>query len=544
MKTKLLLLSLTLVASVGTMFAWDYERVQIDDLYYNLNTKDTTAEVAGWYRNNSYSGEYSDSIVIPTSVKLKGKNYNVTSIGDRAFYRCTDLTSIEIPNSIISIGELAFYGCTGLNSPIYNAHVFAYMPTSISGAYIIPDGIESIAGTVFYRCTGLTSVEIPNSVTSIGEAAFLGCTSLNSITIPNSVTSIGSGAFQLCSGLTSIEIPNSVISIGESPFFGCTGLTSIDVASDNPNYCSLDGVLFNTDRTIFISYPAAKTATSYSIPNSVTSIGSGAFGYCSSLLSVTIPNSVTSIGGAAFSECIGLSSIEIPNSVTSIGDGVFYGCTGLTSVTIPNRVTSIGENTFRECANLTVVTIPNSVKSIGYAAFEDCSSLTSIEIPNSVTRIGEYAFSGCIGLTSVTCYATTPPVLAPNSNSWLFVDISKIPLYVPLESVDAYKAAEQWKDFNPILPISASETETTGIQTTSTENTVDISWPAVTGAASYELVIKDAGGNKIYTLVFNANGQLVSLVFHAPARNNAPQQLQEAGFIFTITGLNPGTEYI
>ena len=459
-----------LVASVGTMFA--YDNVKIGKLRYNLDDEKKTAEVI------SSSNYYSGDIVIPSSVEYKTITYNVTSIGISAFYSCSGLTSVTIPNSVTSIGDSAFYscsslssieipnsvsnignhvfnycrgltsvtipnsvtsigdnafshcrgltsvtipnsvtsiggsafyGCTGLTSPIYNTHVFAFMPTTYSGSYTIPLGIESIVG--FDYCTGLTSVTIPNSVTSIGGSAFAGCRGLKSIDIPNSVTSIGEGAFAFCSSLRSITIPNSVTSIGNSVFYFCTGLTSV------------------------------------TIPNSVTSIGNGAFRDCTGLRSIEIPNSVTSIGRSAFYGCTGLRSIEIPNSVTSIGSYAFSGCTGLTSVTIPNSVTSIGEGAFSHCTGLTSVTIPNSVTSIGESAFSGCTGLTTIEIPNSVTSIGDQAFRGCTGLNSVTCLAPTPPSLGESVFGDI-KDIQSIPLYVFKESASFYKESDQWRDFN------------------------------------------------------------------------------------------------
>ena len=324
-------------------------------------------------------GSASGAITIPSEIDGK----SVTSIGEKAFWGCTGLTSVTIPNSVTSIGDGAFL-----------------------------------------ECTGLTSITIPNSVTSIGDWAFDGCTGLTSITIPNSVTSIGNWAFGGCTGLTSITIPNSVTSIGRA-FDGCTGLTSINVASENNYYSSNNGVLFNKKKTELIRYPEGKSQTSYTIPDSVTSIGGNAFRRCSSLTSITIPNSVTSIGDRAFVGCTDLKSITIPDSVTSIGEvafagctdltsitipdsvtsigyGTFDGCTGLTSITIPNSVTSIGEWAFYHCTGLTSITIPNSVTSIGYAAFRDCTGLTSITIPNSVTSIGDGAFRGCSSLTSIT----------------------------------------------------------------------------------------------------------------------------------------------
>ena len=227
------------------------------------------------------------------------------------------------------------------------------------------------------------------------------------ITIPSeidgkSVTSIGHSAFDGCRGLTSITIPNSVTSIGDWAFEHCTGLTSINVASGNNYYSDNNGVLFNKKKTELIRYPEGKSQTSYTIPNSVTSIGVGAFFDCTGLTSITIPNSVTSIGDGAFEWCTGLTSITIPNSVTSIEGWAFNVCTGHTSITIPNSVKSIGDGAFEYCAGLTSITIPNSVTSIGYRAFYDCTGLTSITLGNSVTSIGDMAFADCTGLTSIT----------------------------------------------------------------------------------------------------------------------------------------------
>ena len=174
------------------------------------------------------------------------------------------------------------------------------------------------------------------------------------------------------------------------------------------------------------------------------------YNYHSSIKKVVINNGVTSIGEYAFNGCKGLTSVTIPNSVTSIGEYAFYGCTGLTSVTIPNSVTSIGSFAFECCKGLTSVTIPNSVKSIGSSAFQQCDGLTSVTIPNRVTSIGSGAFY-CKGLTSMTVEATKPPYsfgsILSNYN---------IPLYVPAGSVDAYKAADEWKKFTNIQAIPAT----------------------------------------------------------------------------------------
>ena len=292
--------------------------VEIDGIYYNLISKAQMAEVT---RNpNNYSGE----VVIPKTVTYGGEEYNVTTIGSNAFYGCTGLTSVNIPNSVTSIGMSAFKSCSGL--------------TSVT----IPNSVKSIEDGAFSSCSGLTSVTIPNSVKSIEDGAFSSCSGLTSVNIPNSVTTIGSSAFSFCSGLTSVTIPNSVTTIGNYAFSYCSGLTSI------------------------------------TIPNSVTTIGSSAFYGCSGLTSVTIPNSVTTIGEYAFYYCSGLTSVTIPNSVTTIGISAFSYCSGLTSVTIPNSVTSINGWAFYNCSKLKSVTIGNNVNIISSSAFANCPELTDV----------------------------------------------------------------------------------------------------------------------------------------------------------------------
>ena len=269
-------------------------------------------------------------------------------------------------------------------------------PESLSGKYSIRKGVKVIWNGAFGMCESLTNINIPNSVTTIGYSVFAYCDSLTSINIPNSVTTIGDWAFRACKSLTSITIPNSVVIIIGNPFYGWHGILN----NESKAFIYEDHVLFNKNKTTLIAYRAKET--NYTIPNSVTTIGEGAFSGCKSLISINIPNSVTTIGENAFGWCESLTNINIPNSVTTIGDSAFCRCNSLTSINIPNSVKTIRGSAFFDCESLTSITIPNSVTMIGVCAFTGCKSLTNINIPNSVTTIKESAFWDCESLISIT----------------------------------------------------------------------------------------------------------------------------------------------
>ena len=260
-------------------FAHDFEK---GGIYYRISSS-TNLTVDVTYQGPSYdyiTNEYTGDVTIPKSVTYNGINYSVTSIDNWAFYGCSGLTSIAIPNSVTTIRWGAFIGCSGL--------------TTIT----IPNSVTSIDRSVFSGCIGLTSVTIGNSVTNIYENAFKGCSGLTSVTIPNSVKGIGASAFSGCSSLTSVTIGNSVTSIGSNAFYGTAWY-------DNQP----DGLVY-----------AGKVAYTYkgSMPKNTT---------------IVLKDGTLGLADYAFAKCSGLTSITIPNSVTSIDDWAFSYCSSLTSIT-------------------------------------------------------------------------------------------------------------------------------------------------------------------------------------------------------------------
>src|SRR5574344_1536703 len=415
MKKRILFFLLLAVFTAAQSFASDFNDGVLN---YTIISGTTNVQVDGLVNTSTAS------VTILATVTNSGNTYNVTSIGDNAFYNCSDLTSINLSaaNSLQTIGDKAFFGCENL--------------TSVT----IPSSVTSIGFRAFYYCTGLTSIDLSaatglqtigfmafsncssakfitttgtsatpvkyDDLTSIEDYAFQNCKGLTTFDISGAtnLTTIGEGAFNGCSSLTSVTIPSSVTSIGARAFKDCSGLTSIDLSNANGLQTIGGYAFYNSNATFTTTTGSSATAVKY---DALTSIGDYAFTSCSGLTTFDMSGAtnLTSIGDNAFSTS-GLTSITIPASVTSIGDHAFSSCSGLTSVTIPASVTFIGGSAFSYCTGLTSITIPASVTSIGNSAFSHCTGLTSATIPASVTSIGEYAFYYCTGLTSIDLSAT------------------------------------------------------------------------------------------------------------------------------------------
>lgn len=420
-----ILLTLLLSMAGATASAHDIEAVNTDGvtIYYSWTNGNT--ELAVSYRGTSvgsYFDEYSGNVVIPATVNYEGTDYPVTSI-DGAFWYCTELTSVSIPNSVKSIERLAFSYCSKLSSITIPNSVTSIGNEAFSNCYALTSIIVEEGNTVFDsrdNCNaiirtatntliaGCQNTTILNSVTSLGDYAFAGCRNLTSVTIPNSVTTIGINAFSGCTNLTSVTIPKSVTIFGTGVFQSCVALTSIIVEEGNTVYDSRD----NCNAVI-------RTATN-----------------------------------ALMAGC---QNTTIPNTVTLIGDYAFYECTNLTNIDIPNSVTSIGMSAFQYCTGLTRIDIPNSVTIISPYAFYECSNVTTLTIGSSMTEIGPYSFAYFRSLTDVYCYAKRVPTT--NSNAFNNTPYnsynSSATLHVPAASIELYRAAEPWKNFFKIeaLPV-------------------------------------------------------------------------------------------
>ena len=412
----------------------------------------------GYYRNpDNWKNDvlYIGHHLIKARESISG-NYVIepgtVSISDLAFWKCTELTAVTIPGSVVAIPYDAFSDCSKLISVSIANGVKSIEDYSFSGcekltAVTIPDSVKTIGSSAFCECTSLASVVFGNGLESIGESAFWGCKKLESITIPGNVKSLGMTCFWECSNLATITIEKGVSKIGGKAFYLCTDLSSINLPDSlieigtnaflNTGYYNNSSNWENDSLYIGKHLIKVKETVSgmYAIKDGTVSIGCSAFFGNRELTSILIPDSVNSIGGDAFEGCSGLTSFDLPKNVKSIGDSTFNGCSGLTEITIPDGITHIGVQAFSWCRGVTSIKIPKSVIEIDDWAFSGCNDLTNITVDSgnpvyqsqnnclidtenkvliqgcnnsvipdngSVTVIGNSAFADCDGLSNIT----------------------------------------------------------------------------------------------------------------------------------------------
>lgn len=578
-------------------FAGDYERVLIGDLYYNLYEENKTAEVTYQQFWNNYS---LTSISIPDTVEYDSENYKVTSIGEEAFYGCYDLTSVTIPNTITTIGQRAFSDCYDLTFVTIPNSVTSIGNEAFSSAFCLfykgeatgaPWGAKYMnlyqEGSLFYdnetktkviKCDIAAEGEIilPNSVMELAEDAFIHCAKLEKVIMPNNLRIIGPGAFQGCVKFDTIYIPQNVDSIGsgallcgaeiedpEVEVVFVSQLQAIIVDKNNSHFTSVDGVLYDKAVKTLIQYPMGKEGA-YIIPNTVTKVGFCA-GLGSKISELTIPSSVHTIEAEAF-VWSPITSIHFSEGISEIRSSAFIGCMKLKNVVLPNSITKLGDAVFARCKNLTSAVFGDGVTLLPGAMFYDCAELREVSLGKNVKSVDWSAFyffdeenetASFSRLSTIIINTTSvPDVVKFNYSTQTYVSVTtddlsevflgvsrKAYLYVPDESVHDYEIHPVWGEFDIRALEKAQIVETTDVTIVPSENSADIAWPIVSGAATYELVIKDKVGNVICSLVFNSNGQLTSIAFRTSACAYAPQQTKTIGFQFTVTGLDEGTIY-
>lgn len=480
----------------------DYD-FEANGIYYNI-TGANTAEVT--FKDSNYNS-YTGAVNVPSTVSHNGITYTVTAVGRAAFYSCTQLTSVTLPNTVTSLGYAAFANSpnmTSVNIPsgVTSLGEFCFQSCSSLTSINIPSGVSSIPRQCFLSCSSLTHVTIPGTVKEVFYFAFYNCSNLNSLTIQNGVESILNNAFQSCTSLQSVTIPASVSTIAGNVFSECTSLTTINVSSGNTHYTSQDGVLFDAPMDTLISFPN-KSTTTYSVPARVKVIGYNSFFACSNLVSVTLPEGLTTIDVAAFAYCENLTSFRIPASVTSIGVRAFEGCLLLTgievapgnrdymtdngvlytidgknliqypcarpdkhysvlnstdsifaesfyensylkSVYIPAGIKTLPEGTFMY-SNVERVVIDEGLETIEINAFAGCYQLKSIYLPSTLRVIDDFAFQVDTKLGEITFAGSTPPTLGSNVFYYVGANIEvPVTLYVPTGSESTYNNYD-WK---------------------------------------------------------------------------------------------------
>lgn len=492
------------------------------------------------YYNAFYQGSYEDCKI--TSITLPN---TIREIDDKAFFR-TRITKITIPEGVTTLGGSAFCDCAALES--------VSLPSTL---------VSPVAYATFMGCTSLESVDLPDGITEIEHSAFWGCTNLKSVHLPNSLTKIWRDAFYNCSSLEGLELPEGFVSIEASALSGCSSLTHVTIPSTatdiewgtfwSEKLPALKTVKLNTPTVIDYFYqsktleyvelgPAVRVIDgeafrgcaglkSINLHEGLTSIGTGAFNYCSSLESIELPHSAfihrsafgdcnslrqvivhqdtlkawfsrlesletvvlgdevkyiekgTLSSDGVFSNCTSLKNVTLSTNITKIADYMFYRCTSLTHLTLLEKVDSIGNSAFYDCTALEGITLSDNLESISSEAFYRCTNLESIILPAKVNTIGYSAFSNCDNLKRVYSQIVKPFAYG----TWAFPWDNAV-LIVPQGMKADYKSVSGWSDAvifeEGETAYDKKQTDEQGIKYTLNQNGTDYSvYYSVTGHA-------------------------------------------------------------
>lgn len=461
--------------SSGSIQYIDGEKFESNGLYYHIIcNKPLRVEITHKNENSPFwNGDEPETLDIPEKVSYKGKEYTVTHIAVRAFYNCSKLKTITMPQSVIEVKEAAFYDCSNLESVTFSNAITVIKKDAFYNTNLktleLPSELVSIEEGAF-RGISITTLTISDKVKTIGDYAFFDCQALTSVNLNNSLETVGEKSFASLEQVNSINIPVSVKEIGISAFRGLKNGVTVD--GGNPNFSSENGILFDKSKTTLLQY-TVKRAGAYSIPNGVTHIGDYAFSNALELTGITIPASVTDLGDSAFRSCDGLQSVILPNTVKTIGKSAFAYCEKLKTVKLPESLEKISDYMLAELAALETIDIPNSVKIIGNNAFDSCALLKTVNMGNAVETIGEKAFYLCLSLkelsipatvkklgnsfcvntplTLLKCYVKDPSTITVDADYvFLGFNYNNCKLCVPQGSVTAYKNASVWKKFKTI----------------------------------------------------------------------------------------------
>ena len=343
---------------------------------------------------------------------------NLTSIGNNAFSSCSALTELNLSGNKTIIRANAFSYDTSLKSVTISSGVnrlcdYAFYKCTALTTVELGEGLETMEGSVFRYCSSLEKVSFPESLVNIYGNTFDSCSKLDNVKIPNNLTYIDGYVFSNCSSLKNVSIGSSCKSVSTTAFLNSYSIDKITVAEDNKNFTSVDGVLYNNDKTTLVLYPKNR-AGEFVVPDTVTSIADYAFDNAPKLTKVTIGENVKSVGTGAFRNCNSLETVIFKDSDTvqkTIGDYAFNNCPALTEVDFGNAVKSIGNYAFMVDKLLESIEFPDSLESIGYCAFSCyrggtystyvASNLKSVKFGSGLKTIGNYAFYGNRSLETV-----------------------------------------------------------------------------------------------------------------------------------------------